>query len=136
MADVAITAASVVKGSGATVTVGTAGTTITAGQTLYADAANSSVLKLADADASAATAAAVGIALHGSLSGQPIAYCSAGPLTVGGTLVAGKMYAVSATAGGICPVADLTTGAQPCYLGYASSTTVLQVSIVSTGVTL
>ncbi len=137
MADIAITAANVVKGAGATVVEGIAGATITAGQVIYSDTANGGVMKLANAITSALTAAASGIALHGALTGQPIAYLSAGPLTCGGTLVAGKPYYVSGTASGnLCPVADLTTTWIPCSLGYASSTTVLQVGIVPTGVTL
>ena len=137
MADVAITVANVVKGAGAQVTVGVAGVTITAGQSIYSDSTAAGVMKLTHAITSAATAVATGIALHGALANQPVAYITSGPFTCGGTLVAGKPYYVSgAVAGNICPVADLTTTWQPCSLGYASSTTVLQVSIVPTGVTL
>ncbi len=135
MADIAITAANVVKGSGASTSSGTAGASITAGQTLYLDSATNT-LKLADANSTAATAACVGIALHAASSNQPIQYLTQGPITIGGTLTAGVFYIASATAGGVAPASDATTGWIPCQLGYASSTTVLQVGIVNTGVTL
>ncbi len=134
--DVSITAASVVKGTQASVISGTAGVTITAGQLLYIDTANSNVMKLADADSTALTANCAGIALHAALTGQPIAYLTAGPITIGGTLVAGTWYIVSNTAGAITKSADQTTGWLPCLMGYASTTAVLQVGIVNTGVTL
>lgn len=134
--DVAITAASVAKGSGATVTAYTAGVTITAGQAVYIDTANANVAKLADGDGTTLTATCAGFALHASLSGQPIAVLSAGPITIGGTLVAGKVYILSNTAGAITLIADYTTSYIPCIVGYASTTSVLQVQITATGVTL
>lgn len=134
--DVTITAASVVKGSGAATVTGIAGVTITAGQVLYIDTSNSSVMKLADADSTSLTAGAAGIALHAALTGQPITYLTQGPITIGGTLVAGTWYIVSATAGSLTKSVDQTTGWLPCLLGYASTTAILQVGIIPTGVTL
>ncbi len=134
--DVAITAASVLKGAGSTTQLGTAGATITAGQALYVDTANGNVLKLADGNATSLTATCAGFALHAALTGQPIDYLSAGAFTVGGTLVAGKFYILSDTAGAITLISDYTTGFIPCMVGYASSTSVLQVNIFPTGVTL
>ncbi len=110
MADIAITAASVLPGTGAVINRGIAGATITAGQALYADAANNGVLKKANALTSAATAACVGISLNGASSGQPVNYQSSGTYTVGGTVAASVAYAVSgANDGGIAPVSDITT---------------------------
>jgi len=134
--DVSITAASVLKGSGATTVLGTAGASITAGQALYIDTANGSVLKLADGNGTTLTATFAGFALHAALTGQPVDYLSAGPITIGGTLVAGKFYILSDTAGAITLVSDYTTGFIPCLVGWASSTTVLQVVPIATGVTL
>jgi hypothetical protein len=107
---------------------GTAGATITAGQAIYLDSATNT-LKLADADASLATAYGKGIALHGSLSGQPLSYVSGGFFTPGATLTKGAVYGVSATAGGIDLMSDLTTNAHPCILFYAISTSVAFVFI-------
>lgn len=109
MADVSITAANVVHDINAAYGSGVAGVTITAGQVVYLDAGTNTI-KLADANASSATADAVGIALHGALSGQPIKYQTGGDITVGGTVTVGGAYVVSATPGGIAPVADLTSG--------------------------
>ena len=125
MADITVTAASVVPYAGANnpsvIARGTAGASITAGQSVYLDSATSTI-KLADADASTAAAYGVGIAMHAAGSGQPIQYITSGVFTPGATLVKGGVYTVSATAGGICPIADLTTGAHPCILFYAFST--------------
>jgi hypothetical protein len=134
MSDLTITVASVAPHTGANypsiLARGTAGATITAGQSLYLDSATST-LKLADADLSTAAAYGVGIAMHAALSGQPIQYITGGFFTPGATLTKGGVYTVSATAGGICPIADLTTGAHPCILFYAISTTVAFVIVAN-----
>lgn len=129
MADLTITAANVVKGSSSSVKNGVAGATITAGQAVYEDATDSNKLKLADANASSATAACKGIALHAALSGQPIAYIDGGDLGVGTILTAGTIYVLSATAGGIAPAADLTTGWRTTILGVATTTSNLKVNL-------
>jgi hypothetical protein len=86
MADISITAASVVPSTNAVKRTGTAGATITAGQLVYKDASDSNKIKLADNDASAA-ATVVGIALNGASSGQPITYAETDPeLTIGATV--------------------------------------------------
>lgn len=127
MADLTITAASVVKGANAVTRTGTAGASITAGQVVYEDTANSNVLKLADGNASSATANPVGIALHAAESGQPVTYViEDDDFTPGATLsmsaAGGKaVYVLSATAGGICPVADLASGVYPVVVFVAKS---------------
>lgn len=129
MSDISVTAASVVASAAAQTAWGVAGATITAGQTLYKDAANSNVLKLADADASAAAANCVGIALNGAASGQPVQYTWDDPdFTPGATLTlsvasAKPAYVLSATAGGIAPAADLAANMYPVYIMTAKSTT-------------
>jgi hypothetical protein len=135
MADLSITAASVVAGSNATIDrSGLAGVTITAGQTVYWDTA-SSRWKLADNNGSG-TRAPGGIALNGASSGQPLAVQTSGDITIGATLTAGTAYYLSATAGGICPVGDLSSGDDVALLGVAKSTTVLRLGIIAPGVTL
>lgn len=125
MADLTVTASSVSASASATVVrSGTAGATITAGQPLYSDGSDSNELK--PAQATSAKSNCVGIALNGATDGQPVAYCSKDSgFTPGATLVVGTVYAVSATAGGIAPVADLTTGDYACVLGVAKTTSVL-----------
>jgi hypothetical protein len=136
MANLAITAASVAAGTGARSTTGVAGATITAGQTVYQDPADGKY-KLADCDAgTAAVRAVAGIALHGSLSGQPLTVHLEGPVTIGAALTAGVAYYLSATPGAICPVADLVTGCFPTILGIATSASVLDVKIHASGAAL
>lgn len=122
-ADLSVTAANVVPGARAKTVVGTAGATITAGQLLYFDS-TAGTYKLADANASATTAAVVGIAASGASSGQPIVVITEDDdLTVGATLsMTAPVYCVSATAGGIAPVADVTTGWYPSVVFIAKST--------------
>ena len=132
MAALSITAANVAKVSG-NVASGIAGTTITAGQALYLDAATTT-LKLCDADLSAAGADCVGIALHGSLAGQPLTYQIDGTITIGATMTLGEPYFASATAGGIGPAADLVSPVRTTLIGIAGTTTILTIKLYTSGV--
>jgi hypothetical protein len=135
MADLTITAASVIAGTGATKKLGTAGATITAGKVVYLDSDGNH--KLADNNsATAALRSPAGIALNGAADGQPLIVLTAGPVTIGATLTAGVAYYLSDTPGGICPVADLATGEYAVIIGIATSTTVLNVDIQESGVAL
>lgn len=136
MANLTITAANVLAGTGSSVVNGTAGATITAGQVVYRDS-STHTFKLADANsATAEVRSPLGIALNGASSGQPLAVLTGGDITIGATVTAGVAYYLSATAGGICPVADLTTGDYPTVIGIAKSTTVITVDFVESGVAL
>lgn len=138
MADLTLTAASVLAGTNATTENGIAGATITQGSALYYDATTSK-WKLADNDDASAVvrmSSKGGIALNAASDGQPITVLRAGAVTIGATLTAGSPYYLSATPGKICPQADLVTGKTVVLLGMATSTTVLNVAINYTGVTL
>ncbi len=108
MSDVSITAANVSPVTGATISAGFAGVSIAAGQLVYLDSATSTI-KLADANASILTAACIGIAVNTAGVGQYLNYASAGDINIGGTVTIGGIYVVSANAGGLAPVADLTS---------------------------
>lgn len=120
MADLSVTATSVVKGSG---TVGTdtalAGVAITAGQTVYKD--SSSLWQLADANLSSTASSTIGIALNNAGAGQPVQVATTGNVTMGSILTSGVIYVQSATAGGIAPSADINTGWYVTILGVATS---------------
>lgn len=137
MADLVITAASVIAAAGASVDRnGIAGATETAGKTVYQDSATGKWL-LADSN-SATPAARVpgGIALNGASDGQPLAVCHGGDVTIGATLVPGVAYYQSDTPGGICPVADVGAGEYATLIGIAKSASVLTVDINPSGVAL
>ncbi|HJT96610.1 MAG TPA: hypothetical protein VJ777_32440 [Mycobacterium sp.] len=136
MADITVTAANVLLISG-TVGSGTAGETITAGQSLYLKASDSRLWK-AQADGTAAEATAVGIALHAALAGQPLVYARPGAvINIGGTTSKATTYCVSAAAGGVAPQADLSSGQYISVLGYATATDgTFVVNIVNRGVTV
>lgn len=134
MADISITATSVVGDGSATRTVGTAGEAITAGQVVYFDTTVNK-WKLADSDSATANKAG-GIALNGAALNQPVVVQTHGDITIGGTLTAGTAYFTSTTSGGITAVAGVTTGAHVCQLGLAKSATVLALDIQYPGVTV
>jgi len=136
MVDLTITPANVVSDANASRESGTAGVAIAAGQLVYKD---STTKKFLLADTNSATLEArkpLGIALHAAAANQPLTIHKAGPITIGATLVAGTDYYASDTAGGICPRADVGAGENVVLIGLASSTTVLNVDIQITGVTL
>ncbi|HYE20974.1 MAG TPA: hypothetical protein VEA69_21185 [Tepidisphaeraceae bacterium] len=139
MAALTITASNVVPASvsGLTPTYerGIAGAAITAGYPVYKDSTDSDKLKLADANASEATAQVVGIAVHSATTGQPVTYQTAGPISYGAILTKGEIYVLGATAGDICPADDLSSGWYTTRLGHAHSTSVLIIDLRVTGVT-
>lgn len=133
MSDVSITAANVSLVSGSVAT-GTAGASITAGQSIYINGSNQVVL--AEANGTVAQAAATGVALNSAASGQPVTYAVNGAtVNIGGTVAVGTIYVVSAAnAGGIAPWADLTTTEYVTVLGVASTTGKIVLNINATGV--
>jgi hypothetical protein len=134
MADLTVTAASVVSGAGSVRESGTAGASITAGQVVYKDSSDSNKFKLADNDsATAAVRSAYGIALHAAASGQPLSVHKEGPITIGATTAVGEVYCLSSTAGAICPHADIGTGDYNTIVGIGTSTSVINVLFHASG---
>ena len=108
------------------------GATIAVGQPIVK---SGTTYVLADANASAALAAAEGIAITPGVSGGYGLMATGGAIIlVGTTMVVGTTYIASDTAGGIMPDADRSTGDYVTRLGTASTTTQLELSIVATGV--
>lgn len=110
---------------------GIAGATITVGQYVYLDAVTNTY-KLADSNASAATADLIGVAATGGASGQPILVCTEdNDFTPGGTLsisvaASSCLYCLSATAGSVkalTALTDLVSGEYPVLVFIAKSTT-------------
>ncbi len=136
MADLSITAASVVAGSDATIVHGTAGETVTAGKAVYLSSTTNRWM-LADSNSGTAEARrAAGIALNGASASQPIGVQKGGDITIGATLTVGTAYYLSDTAGGICPVADVGNGEYVCLIGLAKSASVLAIGIQFPGVAI
>jgi hypothetical protein len=136
MADLVITAANVVKGTGATTETLIAGATITAGQAVYKDAADSNKAKLYDADGAAALRVFYGVALNGAAANQPVVVQTAGNITIGATTAVGVAYYGSDTPGGICPFADLEAGDYPTIIGIGISATQIKIQPIAAGVTI
>lgn len=127
-ADLSITAASVIPGANARYHDGIAGATLTAGQPVYADPADSGKLKLVDANTAAhfaSTVTVIGIMVNGGSAGQQVrCVIWDDDLTIGATVsMSAPIYVVSATAGGIAPSADIAATMYPVVLFIAKSTT-------------
>lgn len=122
--DLSITTTSFLPGANAEKIIGTAGAAVTIGQLVYLDS-GTGTYKLADANASAATAQVVGIAASAAAIGQPVIVVTAdNDLTLGATLsMSAPVYVVSATAGGVAPSADVAAGWYPSVVIIAKSTT-------------
>lgn len=136
MADLSITTAEVLKGTGAILQHGIAGATITAGEGVYLDA-STNTYKLADCNVSAAVATLVGIALMNATSGQPVTIQTEGAITIGSSasMTVGEIYLVSATAGKLAPEADIVSSDQWVTLaGVAETTASLKMKTFVTGV--
>lgn len=102
MPDLAVTAANVLKSASGNSDIGVAGATITQGQVLYIDTADSNKLKLADADAASPAYVVAGIAECAASAGQPIVYRTFDTAFVPGfTALAGDTIWLSDTPGGM-----------------------------------
>ena len=135
MAAIAITAGSVIPSSSAVIKYGVAGETITAGQVLYVEPVTN-LMKLCDANSTAAIATAAGIALNGASVNQRVYYCTedTGGFASGATILSGDTLWTSATAGGITKTAaDQTSGVYSTVIGVMTSTTLAQIKIVAGG---
>jgi hypothetical protein len=135
MADIVITATSVVAGANAQTDSGTCGATITAGQAVYKDSTTKKWL-LADSNGTAEARQAKGIALNGGAINQPVKVQTGGDITIGATITAGVALYLSDTPGGICPVADVGAGEYVCLMGVAKTTTVFTIGIQFPNVSL
>jgi hypothetical protein len=135
MADLAITAANVVRGAGAKIETGIAGAVITAGQSVYKDPADGDKFKTADADSiTAAVRTTRGIALNGAANNQPLAVQVEGSIVIGAAVAVGTIYVQSDVPGGIRPAADNASGDFVTILGVGVSATEIDLFIRPSGV--
>ena len=133
MADISVTATSVAPITDSTqIETGILGATVTAGQSVYLDAA-SQTYKLADSNASATTAQVKGIALNGGASGQPVAVATGGKINPGFTGTVGQVVVLSATPGGVAPVGDLTSGWYTSIIGVITAASQLTLRVFNSG---
>ena len=138
MADLSITAANVAASATATIDrQRNAGESFSAGQVVYLKSSDNKYYK---ADANSGTAEArtpTGIALNTGVAGQPCAVVSADTsLTIGATVTVGAVYVLSATPGGIAPVADLVSGDYVTILGVGVTASTIKLNLVSSGVAI
>lgn len=135
MAAISITAGSVIPSSSAVIKSGIAGETITAGQLLYVEPVTL-LMKLCDANSTAAIALAAGIATSGASVNQRVYYCTedSGGFAIGATILSGDTLWSSATPGGITKTAaDQTSGVYSTIIGAMTSTTLAKIKIINGG---
>lgn len=124
MADLTITASSVLPGSSASIINDyTAGAELTAGTFVYLDSSN--IWQKVDADSATGTESTrrFGVCLNHAYTGQRVSVdIKDDDLTVGATLVTGTTYVGSTTAGALAPSSDLASGDYPVVAFIAKST--------------
>lgn len=134
MANLSITAASVVAQAGATIKHGVAatiaGAPITAGMPLRL-ASDGRLVRAGAAGGNEENAQVAGIALSAASNNQPVSYCTAGDINLGATLTVGMLYRLSASGtGAIAPAADIiNTDEWVTDLGVAKSASILSLDI-------
>lgn len=135
MADFVVTPANVLSSPKATRETGTAGTTIVAGETLALDV--DGTMKQHDANAAAPLNVCKGVALHGSLLGQPITYVKQDPgFNPGFASTVGIAVITSANPGKMAPDADKASGWFVTELGRFISTSQMKLAISPVGVAI
>lgn len=133
MADISITAANVKAGSSATrVQLIQAGEAVTQGQPVYL--ASDGKYYQTDANDTSIKSQAKGIAVTPASTDGYFLMANDGPVNMGATLAVGQIYCVSATKGGVAPYADLTTNDYVTILGVATTTALLEIDILISGV--
>lgn len=137
MADLTITGANVLPKQNAKPEQGIAGEAVAAaGKSLYFDPVTLTY-KLADANVGSPGGVArtpTHISMGAAAVGQPFSVCRRGRVAIGATVAVGTFYVQSATAGGICPLADLATGHTVTIIGYGVSTTEIELLMLATNV--
>jgi hypothetical protein len=115
-----------------------AGEAITQGMPVYLS--TDSKYYKCDANDTLVKAACKGIALTPAatsgyfLMAKPSTTNGRSLVNLGATLAVGTTYAVSATAGAICPIADITSAQFPTTIGPAVSTSLLDFQVVACSV--
>lgn len=133
MANITQTAANVAAGSSATrVQLVQAGEAITQGMPVYL--ASDGKYYQTDANDTAVKAQAKGIAVSPAATDGYFLMAVDGLINLGATLAVGQIYCVSATKGAIAPYGDLTTNDFVTILGIATTTALMDINIVISGV--
>jgi len=136
MADLTQTAANVAISGSATPTKRVQfGESVTQGNSVYLKASDGKYWK-SDANLSLEAAGSKGIVLTPASSdgygliAVPSDIEGTSLVNLGATLAVGTPYGVSATAGAICPIADISATQYPTIIGFATTTAVLDYKVV------
>lgn len=142
MADIVVTAATVLAGAGAVVdTTHLSATAISAGQVVFLNSSSQWALANASTALGAAAKGAIGIALNSALAaGAYVAVQTGGVIsmtTVAALIPRSPVVASGAVAGNLAPVADLVTNIGtwfPVLVGIPLTATTLQLQPLATGI--
>ncbi len=132
MVDYVVTSSAVQPTGSLNITRAIAGSAISAGQPLKI---SGGTVTLCQANSLANLGEVVGIALNSASIGQPVTYVGGGTIEMGAIFSVGDVVVVSAAAaGGIAPVADLVATNGVAILGVATSTSLLKLDFINSGV--
>lgn len=135
MSDISVTAANVLKYTGATIENGQAGEAITAGMLVYKH--TDTKYYKAQHDGTAAQATLYGIALNSAPgANQPLQVQTNGGVNPGGTVVVGTIYCASENAGGIAPSTDVGQNDYMSIFGVGLTSSKIDMQIYNSGVTI
>jgi len=137
MADLTITNTALLKSSAGQTQSGTCGEAIACGDVIYIKAADSKYYK-AQSDGTAEEATVAGIALNTThAANQPVTFANFdAAFGIGATVAAGTFYYLSATAGKICPFADLVATNRVSQIGSGATTSTIRLQPINTGVAI
>lgn len=132
--DIPVTPNSVIA-TNAITAYGTAGASISAGQTVYADPIAGLQIKPAHAYMFTEATNVIGVALNTAGIGQPVAYAVSGDVTFNNIFTPGTTYLLSdVNPGALIPDNLLMPGDVGCVVGIATSPTNLRIHVNSSGV--
>jgi len=131
MSNLSPTAANVKRVSGATFQK-IAGGTIARGDACYIKASDNKAYQ-GQCDGTAEEAEALYIALNDAAADQPVTLQKGGEVNMGAIFTVGVVYCLSATAGKICPFADLVSTNRLTIIGAARTTSILRLAPCAPG---
>jgi hypothetical protein len=132
MTAISITAANVLKGTGAITQNVVWGGTVTAGMAVYE--MSDGRFAAGDSDTSSTTATVAGVALTGGGAGQPGVIQTGGRITIGGTVTVGESYYLGDANGSIIPYGDRASSDYVSLVGIGVTTAIIDLRILNSGV--
>lgn len=134
MADLTITPANIKAQEGASVKSYKAGEAITPGHWVYKLASTGDNRYFLADNASPETAQVAGMAVSYADANDMVQVVESGPVNMGAILTKSEVYGLSANPGKTAPLSDLASGEYRTTVGFAKTTSIIQVAVEQTGI--